>query len=386
MPERDITNGNRAERLDLAGEMERRGITRREFLKYCTTMAAVLALPFDQIDRIVEALTTVQRPPVVWLEFQDCAGCTEAFLRASHPTVTEIILDKLSINYQETIMAAAGKQAEDAAQATIDAGDYLLMVEGSIPTKNGGAYCCVGGRAAIDILKEAASKAVAIVAVGSCASFGNIPAAYPNPTGAVGVRDLISNVPIVNMSGCPVNAVNLAALVVHYVTYQKLPALDRLGRPLFGYGMRIHDACERRAHFDAGQYVEHWGDEGHRNGWCLYKMGCKGPATFHNCPDARYNERTNWPVGAGHGCIGCSEPEFWDQMTPFYERLPDVQGFGVEINAEKVAVGVAAVSAAAVAAHAIGSAVRKRTGEGPGIPVDAEGVTPENATRRKIDD
>jgi hydrogenase small subunit len=332
-------------------------------------MVATLALPVDQVSRIANALFAVERPAAIYLEFQDCAGCTEALLRTSHPTVTEIILDKLSLNYQETIMAAAGKQAESAAQATIEAGNYLLLVEGSISTKDGGVYCCVGGRTALDILREAAKNATAIVAVGNCACFGNIPAATPNPTGAVGVRDVVSGVPIVNMAGCPVNAANLAAIVAYFVTYRKLPQLDKLGRPLFAYGTRIHDACERRAHFDAGQYVEHWGDEGHRNGWCLYKMGCKGPATFHNCPAVRYNEGTNWPIGAGHGCVGCAEVKFWDRMTPFYERLPDVQGFGIEFNADRIAQAVAALSVFAVAAHAIGSAVRKRK-ESSDVPVD----------------
>jgi hydrogenase small subunit len=344
----------------LVDGLESRGISRREFLKFCTMMTAILTLPLDEVSKIAAALQAVTRAPAVYLEFQDCAGCSEALLRAPHPTITQIVLDELALNYHETIMAAAGQQAEDALQATLKAGGYLLLVEGSIPTKDDGVYCCIGGRTALDILREAASSAVAVVAVGNCASFGNIPAAYPNPTGAVGVRDVIKGVPIVNMAGCPANAGNLAALISHYLTYKSLPALDSLGRPLFGYGARVHDACERRAHFDAGQFVERWGDEGHRQGWCLYKMGCKGPATFHNCPSMRYNEGTSWPVQAGHGCLGCSEPEFWDRMTPFYERLPNVPGFGVEVNAEKVAVGVAALTAAGVAVHAIGSALRKR--------------------------
>jgi hydrogenase small subunit len=364
--------------LDLPAELARRGVSRRDFLKYCTMMAATLALPTDQISRIAHALEAVQRPAAIYLEFQDCAGCTEAFLRASHPSVSQIILDKISLNYQETIMAAAGTQAEAAAQETIAAGNYLLMVEGSISTKDQGVYCCVAGRSALDLLAEAAKNASAIVAVGSCAAFGNIPAAYPNPTGAVGVSNLVSHVPIVNMSGCPVNAVNLAAIVTYYVTYRSLPQLDQLGRPLFAYGTRIHDACERRAHFDAGQYVEHWGDEGHREGWCLYKMGCKGPATFHNCPAVRYNERTSWPVLAGHGCIGCSQPKFWDQMTPFYERLPDVKGFGVEFNVDRIAEILAAVSVFAVAAHAVGSVVRRRSKPESPPPVDENPEAEEN--------
>ena len=139
----------------------------------------------------------------------------------------------------------------------------------------------------------------------------------------------------------------------------RLPATDRLGRPLFAYGKRIHDNCERRSHFDAGQYAEAFGDEGHRKGFCLYKLGCKGPETFHNCPTIRYNEGTSWPVMAGHGCIGCAEPGFWDTMTPFYRRLPQVPGFGVEVTADQIGVGLAVGTAAAFAAHGVASAFRK---------------------------
>jgi hydrogenase small subunit len=349
----------------LAIALERRGISRRDFLKFCTAMAGALALSTSQVSRIVAALESTSRPPVVYLEFQDCAGCSEAFLRAAHPTIAEIVLDLLSVNYHETIMAAAGEQAEKAKQATIEAGGYVLMVEGSIPTNADGNYCCIGGRTALNILEEAARNAVVAIAVGDCACFGNIPAANPNPTGAVGVRDLVRNIPVVNLAGCPVNTVNLTATIVHYLTFQSIPQLDDLGRPLFAYGMRIHDHCPRRAHFDAGQFVEQWGDEGHRLGWCLYKMGCKGPQTFHNCPSARYNEGTSWPIMAGHPCVGCSEPGFWDTMTPFYRRLPDVPGFSVEATVDKIGVGMTAVAGAAIAAHAIGSAVRRRGSSQP---------------------
>jgi hydrogenase small subunit len=341
--------------------LEHRGVSRKEFLKFCAAVAGTLALSTSKVSEIVAALESTSRPPVIYLEFQDCAGCSEAFLRAAHPTIAEIVLDVLSVNYHETIMAAAGQQAEEAMQATVEAGDYILMIEGSIPTGAGGNYCRIGGRTARGILDEAARNAVVAIAVGDCACFGNIPAAHPNPTGAVGVRDLVRNIPVVNLAGCPVNAVNLTATIVHYLTYQSLPQLDDLGRPLFAYGMRIHDHCPRRAHFDAGQFVEHWGDEGHRLGWCLYKMGCKGPQTFHNCPSARYNEGTSWPIMAGHPCIGCSEPRFWDTMTPFYRRLPEVPGLTVEATVDKIGVGMTALAGATMAAHAIGSAVRRKT-------------------------
>ncbi len=355
--ELSLTGG---ETPNLVEILARRGVSRRDFLKFCTIMAGVLALPVEKASRIARALENAPRTPLVWLEFQDCAGCTESLLRASRPTVGELVLDVLSVDYHETIMAAAGKQAEEAKAATIEKGGHIVVVEGSIPLKDGGLYCCIGGKAAKDILFEAVRGAVAVIAVGNCASFGGIPAANPNPTEAVGVADLVKDVPVVNLPGCPLNVVNLTATVVHFLTFGSLPALDHLKRPLFAYGKRIHDNCERRPHFDAGQFVEEWGDEGHRKGWCLYKMGCKGPETYHNCPTVRWNDGTSWPVMSGHGCLGCSEPNFWDTMTPFYERLPEVPGFGVEATVDKIGLGLTAVTAAGVAAHAIGSAVRKK--------------------------
>jgi hydrogenase small subunit len=229
--------------------------------------------------------------------------------------------------------------------------------------KDNGVYCCVGGRTAVDIAREVCGNAFATIAVGSCAAYGGIPAAAPNPTGAVGVKEAVPEATVINLPGCPLNPDNLTALVVHYLTFNKLPAVDSHGRPLFAYGKRIHDACERRPHFDAGQYVEEWGDHGHKKGYCLYKMGCKGPATWHNCPTQRYNMKTSWPVGAGHGCVGCSEPLFWDSMTPFYRRLPNVPGFGIESTADKIGAGLAVATAAAFAAHGVISGLRHDKGK-----------------------
>lgn len=339
---------------------EERGVSRRDFLKFCTAMTAALALPASFVPRIAAALESDNRPSVIWLEFQGCTGDSEAFLRAANPTVAEIVLDVLSVDYHETIMAAAGHQAEDARLQTMKArnGKYLAVVEGGIPLKDGGVYCCVGGKASVDIVREVCGGALATIAVGTCASYGGIPAAAPNPTGAVGVKDAVPNATVINLPGCPLNTDNLVATIVYFITFGKLPVVDGKGRPLFAYGKRIHDNCERRPHFDAGQYVEQWGDEAHRKGYCLYKMGCKGPETFHNCGIQRYNERTSWPVGAGHGCAGCSEPYFWDSMTPFYRRLPNVPGFGIESTADKIGLGVAAATAAAFAAHGVVSAFR----------------------------
>ena len=342
--------------------LAQRGVSRRDFLKFCTFMAGTLALPASMTPKIAQALESATRPPVVWLEFQDCCADTEAFLRASNPSVLTIILELISLNYHETIMAAAGHQAEALLEQTVQDGGYITVVEGSIPTKENGIYCCIGGRSAVDIVKEVAGNAAAVISVGACATWGGWPSSRPSPTGAKGVRDVVKGVPIINLPGCPHNVVNSVATIVYYLTYGALPDTDHIGRPLFAYGKRIHDNCERRGHFDAGQYVEAWDDDASRKGWCLYKMGCKGPETYMNCPTVRFNDGTNWPIGAGHGCVGCAEVGFWDNMTPFYRRLPEVPGFGVEVTADKVGLALTGVTLAGIGVHAVASTIRNRGG------------------------
>ncbi len=335
-------------------ELETRGLSRRDFVGFCSAMAAALALPRTAAARIAAEVAATEKPVLVWLEFQDCAGNSESFLRASRPPAAEVILDVLSLDYHETIMAAAGRRAEEALAATVKSkpGAYLAVVEGSIPTGADGAYCTIGGRSALDIAREVCGGAAATIAMGTCAAFGGIPAAAPNPTAALGVADALPRVKnIINLPACPANVENLTALVVYYLTFKRWPPVDAWRRPLFGYGKSIHDSCERRAHFDAGEYVEEWGDEGHRTGYCLYKMGCKGPVTFQNCPDVLWNERTSWPVGCGHPCIGCAEPNFWDTMTPFYAHLKGVPGFGAATPIDKVGLLATVGVGAAFALH-----------------------------------
>ncbi len=347
-------------------ELERRGVSRREFMGFCGVMASALALPRTAGARILAEIKKTEKPVLVWLEFQDCAGNTESLLRASRPTVAEIVLDTLSIDYHETIMAAAGHQAEDALKKTVQEhkGKYIAVVEGSIPTGLDGAYCTIGGRSALQIAREVCGDALATIAMGTCATFGGLPAASPNPTGALGVSDAVPGIKnLINLSACPANVENLTALVVYYLTFKALPPVDRYRRPLFAYGKAIHDNCERRAHYDAGQYVEAWGDDGHRTGYCLYKMGCKGPVTYQNCPSVGWNENTNWPIGCGHPCIGCAEPDFWDKMTPFYRHLSGIPGFGVNSNIDRVGVWATVGVGAAFAAHGLVS-LAKRWKEG----------------------
>jgi hydrogenase small subunit len=219
-------------------------------------------------------------------------------------------------------------------------------------------YCTIGGRTALDIAQEVCPNAAATIAVGACAWDGGL--VTQGPTGAVGVQAAVPDANVVNLGGCPHNAANTVAVLVHYLTFGEMPELDGDGRPLFAYGDLIHDQCERRAYFDAGLFAERWGDEGHRKGYCLYKMGCKGPSATYNCPNVRWNEGTSWPVQAGHGCIGCASPSFWSNLSPFYQRVPNVPGFGSDTTAETIGLGVIAAVTAASAAHGAAKIVQAR--------------------------
>jgi hydrogenase small subunit len=288
----------------------RYGMPRRQFLAFCAGLAAAMGLPRHAAAQVANAIERAKRPSVIWLQFQECTGCTESLLRAEHPTLEKLILDVISLDYHETLMAAAGRQADDARRAAMAAnkGKYLLVVEGAIPTEIGGSYCKVGGRTAIDLVKECAADAAAVVAIGSCASWGGMPSTSPNPTGASPVAEILGKA-VLTIPGCPPNPYNFLTTVVHYLVLGKLPELDAKGRPKFAYGRLIHENCERRAHFDAGRFALEFGDEGHRQGWCLYKLGCKGPETYANCPQILFGDAGvgTWPVGAGHPCIGCTE-------------------------------------------------------------------------------
>jgi hydrogenase small subunit len=280
-------------------------------------------------------------------------------------------LDLISLEYQHTIMAAAGEGAERALQKAMadNRGQYLLIVTGSVPLKDGGIYVTIGGRTAKEILEEAAQGAAAVIAVGACAHWGSVQAARPNPTGAVGVDRIVRDKPVVNIAGCPPIADVITATIVHYLTFGRLPALDYDRRPLFAYGARIHDQCPRRANFDAGQFVERFDDQAARSGWCFYRVGCKGPATYSPCPIFLWNSGTSWPIGAGHPCLGCTERNFWDVMTPFYGRLPDVGGFAVERTADTIGAALALGATAGVAAHAIATGVHQMRQRKRQLPV-----------------
>ncbi|HAP99627.1 MAG TPA: uptake hydrogenase small subunit, partial [Rhodospirillum rubrum] len=303
--------------------------------------------------RIAQALETKPRVPVIWLHGLECTCCSESFIRSAHPLVSDVVLSMLSLDYDDTLMAAAGHQAEAILAETRETyrGRYILAVEGNAPLANDGFFCMPGGRPFVDTLKEMAADSAAVIAWGSCASWGCVQAAKPNPTGAVPIDQVITGKPLIKVPGCPPIAEVMTGVISYLLTFDRFPELDLQGRPKMFYSQRIHDKCYRRGHFDAGQFVEAFDDDAARRGHCLYKMGCKGPTTYNACSTTGWNEGTSFPIQSGHGCLGCSEDGFWDK-GPFYERLSTINQFGIEANADIVGGTAAGVVAAGVAAHA----------------------------------
>jgi hydrogenase small subunit len=334
--------------------MRRQGISRRGFLKFCTATASMMAMPPGMVPAIAAALEKARRPSVIWLSFQECTGCTESLTRSHSPTVENLIFNAISLDYHHTLQAASGTAAEEAREHAMKENDgkYLLVVDGSIPTRDGGVYSTIAGMTNLQILEETAKGAAAIIAVGTCAAFGGIPKAKPNPTGAVAVSDIITDKPIINVSGCPPIPTVITGVLANFLTFGTIPDLDKYGRPLAFFGDTIHDRCYRRRFYDQGLFAETFDDEGARKGWCLYKLGCKGPTTYNACATTKWNQGTSFPIQSGHGCFGCSEPDFWD-AGGFYKPLPaatiDVGG----------AAGVA-IAAGAAAGAAFGLYERNR--------------------------
>ncbi|MDY6917124.1 MAG: hydrogenase small subunit [Chloroflexota bacterium] len=281
----------------------------------------------------------VNEIPVVWLQMAACTGCSVSLLNSASPTIKNLLIDQVvpgvhvNLRFHATIMAGAGEPAmevlEDTAREAKDG--FILVVEGAIPTAGDALYGAVGERdgkpvSMEDRLVELAESAQAILAVGTCASFGGIPAAAPNPTGCKPVSTILDargiKKPLVNIPGCPPHPDWFVGTVAGIILngLPKPEDLDDYHRPLAFYGKLIHENCPRRAYFDEGKFAKKPGDEG-----CLYELGCKGPITYADCPLRRWNNGTNWVIGAGAPCNGCTQPEFPDQVAPFYEKLVDIE-------------------------------------------------------------
>lgn len=337
-----------ADKSTLGDSLRRHGVSRRGFLKFCTATASLMALPPTMVPAIAEALEKARRPSVIWLSFQECTGCTESLTRSHSPSVESLIFDHISLDYHHTLQAAAGDAAEAAREAAMheNKGNYILVVDGSIPLGDPG-YSTIAGISNLQMLEETAKDAAAIVAVGTCAAFGGLPQANPNPTGAVSVADIITDKPVINVSGCPPIPTVITGVLAHFLTFGSIPELDQYNRPKVFYGQSIHDRCYRRPFYDKGLFAETFDDEGAKAGWCLYKLGCKGPMTYNACATTKWNQGTSWPVESGHGCLGCSEPRFWD-AGGFYNAL------SVPISDNSQTVAFAAAAGLALGAAAAG--------------------------------
>lgn len=364
----------------------RQGVSRRNFLQFCSLTAASLGLGSAGAAEIEHAMRTRPRLPVIWLHGLECTCCTESFIRSHSPLASDVVLSMVSLDYDDTLMSAAGEQAEAALEESINAfkGEYILAVEGNVPLGGNGTFCIPGGEAFEDKLRHVAQHAKVIIGWGSCAAWGCVQAAKPNPTGAVPITQIITDRPIVLVPGCPPIPEVMTGVLAYILTYDRLPPLDRLGRPRMFYGQRVHDKCYRRAHFEAGQFVEHFDDAGARLGYCLYKVGCKGPTTYNACSTMRWNGGLSWPVQSGHGCIGCSEKDFFDKGS-FYRHEPGILPpwlGGTEATADRVGLAASAVVGVAAAAHAALSAVSRARAKRTNREIGTSTETPPERRQR----
>jgi hydrogenase small subunit len=363
--------------------LKEEGFSRRDFMKFCGLISGMMGIelvpPVKALGalagkgparRVAEALASKPRLPLIWLELQDCAGCTEAISRSQSPSLVNLVLNKIAVDYQETLMAAAGFQAEQAKRDSMKKyhGKYVLVVEGSPTVGDNGVYCTIGGRSNMDLLKEAAEGAAAIIATGNCASFGGIPKAQPNPTQARGVYEVIKDKPVVNIPGCPAIPEVTAGTIAYFLVMGELPKTDSLLRPLTFYGHTIHDHCLRRPFYEAGKFAGAFDSDDAREGECLYKLGCKGPTTYNACSSLKWAQGLSFPVQSGHPCLGCSEPNFWDGGG-FYQG----QSAPLDRPAAATIGAAAAVGAALGIAMAGANDLRKRAAGKAPAPPDKKG-------------
>lgn len=338
-------------------------LSRREFIKLVLTATAALGVADLIIPHLAGAFHGKLRPPVIWLECLTCAGNFLSFLNSLNPTVRELLFETIDFRFSNTMMAAQGVMAVEVLDKLPDEhkGEYVLIVEGTIPLRDNGRYCIIGHRAngkaitALEAVKTLGPKAKYVMAVGSCAAFGGPFASRPNPSRSVPVSKVLPGVQVVNVSGCPAHPDWTVGTLAHLLLYG-IPDLDAYNRPTMFYGDLIHDNCPRRQYFENSSFAKHLGDNG-----CLYKIGCKGPATHSDCPTREWiGEHNNWPVEANTPCIGCTSPEFFDGMTPFFERLPNVRLPGITANSNKVGLAVGGVTLAGIGAHLTGKILTGR--------------------------
>jgi len=312
-PRNELSTDN----LDAA--MDSLDIAKSEVNSWVSMVTANMQLHPNFQEVVKRGIKALNKVPIIWLELADCSGNSEAFIKSTNPAIEDLIFDYISLDYHELLMSASGDQSETILEDIIknQKGEYILIVEGAVPLGMDGKYLRIGskGETGIELLKKCAKDAALVLAVGSCAFDGGIVAAHPNPTGAVGVSEALKRDDVINISGCPTNPTNIVGTLLSYIMFEELPSLDKFNRPLWAYEGRVHDNCERRGHYELGEFVKEWGDDGAKKGYCLFEMGCKGPYANVNCPLMKFNSSTSWPVQAGHGCMGCTEMGFIDKFA-----------------------------------------------------------------------
>ncbi|WP_080798111.1 hydrogenase small subunit [Arabiibacter massiliensis] len=354
-----------------------RGVSRRSFMKLCGAVAVAAGLSELAAPKVAQALETSvigakegKLFPVIWIEGASCTGCTESFAQVETPDAASIVLEMISLNYSETLSAAAGHSMELAKEQTIKdcAGNYILVYEGAVLEGWGGQALRVADKPGTEHLAEAAESAVAVVALGSCAVNGGWMGANPNSSGALGVQAFLKKrgieTPVVNVPGCPANPEWLVAVLADVVLLGLTPAeldLTSEGKPTGIFGQTIHDNCERRGHFENGEFVYEFGSKEEAMGYCLYPLGCRGPQTKANCGVTLWNNRRSWCVQSGAPCIGCCEAapndpgHNWVEVnTPFYKRHRDLRIGDWMVQPGTIALGITGILAAALVVHGFG--------------------------------
>lgn len=343
---------------------QQKNLSRRTFLKTCVAVTGVLGLGPEMIPNIVAAAESKGLVPVIWLHGHECTGCDESFIRSQTPLASDVLLNMISLEYMDVLAAAAGEPLEHHLAETLKKydGKYILAIEGAIPLLENGIHCMVGGKPFVENVKAAAKGAAAVIEIGTCAAWGGVQAAKPNPTKSVSVSEVVSGKTIVKVPGCPPIPEVITGVIMHYTLFGQLPPLDSKGRPKQFFGNRIHDTCYRRPFFDSGMFVERFDDAGSKAGWCLYKMGCRGPETYNSCGNMRWWNGLSYPIQSGAPCVGCSANNFWDN-DPFNERLPNIPVPKTVANADKIGLVAAGVVTAGVAAHGLASVVQHKMHE-----------------------
>ncbi len=310
-------------------------ISRRDFIRWAVAAPAAMSMVEEFLPKLAVALDeAVKEYPIIWLQASTCSGCSVSVINTIHPSIKNVILEqilpghKLILNYHGTLMAATGALSVEAAFESAEKykGKYVFVVEGAIPTKQNGVYGHIGEKdgkpiTMLEWVDFFGRNAMATLTVGTCAAYGGLSAAQPNPSGSKGTSEVFQmlniTTPVINIPGCPCHPDWFIGTVAKILLYG-MPApkeIDEQGRLKLFYGRSVHARCINRDYLDDGIFATKFGEEG-----CLLELGCKGPFTSADCPIRLWNGGVNWCIGAGAPCFGCTEKGYPDAHSPLYQR------------------------------------------------------------------